>query len=285
MTNDIYSAQTIQCSNCEHSLSADGYMYVTDSYGKRICCPFPGEHFTVGAVLGVAPERILRASLPFSIEPKWWWSRRKRSELTKERQQRERLAALIKSRTGYVIPCYCEGCLTATEKDVEIDDDFCPECSEPGMRPVSSYLGQLCPVCFEGMFFKVVELPQHLKTNQDRELLLEEFCSAAAFLRKREKATQIAVGIAIDMANSMFTRSFSERTNFLRYTSADRTAYIGKLAALERDSLSSDPHLALGFGLFKMWVAAVSQEDIALENRFGADLAYFSMLANGAVRT
>jgi len=55
-----------------------------------------------------------------------------------------------------------------------------------------------------------------------------------------------------------------------------RLEYITSLSKMELEFEHKDPPVALGFGLFKMWIGMVSQQDEPLALQFSRGLAYFS---------
>lgn len=90
------------------------------------------------------------------------------------------------------------------------------------------------------------------RENPDRRALREEFETVTRRLRSADPAVKMAVGQAINLANSIFRKSFSVES-FQSLPNCERTAYINKLMAMEiklRDE--KDLHSSFGFALFKM---------------------------------
>lgn len=116
------------------------------------------------------------------------------------------------------------------------------------------------------------------KEDPNRKAFREEFEQVSRGIRQADEAVQVAVGHAINMANSMFHQSFTDVADFQRLENRERIQYIHKLTHVEeslRDEKGDLPS-SLGFGLFKMWVGAVSENDADLVKKFGAELAFFS---------
>ena len=118
-------------------------------------------------------------------------------------------------------------------------------------------------------FFKKKEPP-------GRKELREEFEKFTSALRRADDVTQIAVGHSINMANSMFIQRFGSVEAFCRQHASERIKYIQSLTAFEEKMIQQDPPVALGFGLFKMWVGVLSEQDQELMSQFAKELGYFS---------
>jgi predicted choloylglycine hydrolase len=120
------------------------------------------------------------------------------------------------------------------------------------------------------------------KEDPNRKALREEFETATTALRSADHIVQVAVGHSINMASSIFHQRFSSPSEFQQIPKSERFAYLNKLTDMEnklRDE-NNDPYGALGFGLFKMWVGAVTELDTDLMQQFSNELAYFSKKGN-----
>jgi len=118
-------------------------------------------------------------------------------------------------------------------------------------------------------FFKKKEPPS-------RKELREEFEKFTGALHRADDVTQIAVGHSINMANSMFIKQFGSVDVFCQQPTSERIKYIQSLTAFEEKMSQQDPSVALGFGLFKMWVGVLSEQDQELMSQFSKELGYFS---------
>lgn len=118
-------------------------------------------------------------------------------------------------------------------------------------------------------FFKKKEPP-------GRKELRDEFERFTSALRCADDVTQMAVGHSINMANSIFIKRFGSIDAFCRHPQDERIKYIQSITAFEEKMSQQDPSVALGFGLFKMWVGVLSERDQELMSQFSKELGYFS---------
>ncbi len=118
--------------------------------------------------------------------------------------------------------------------------------------------------------------PFSRKEPLGRKAFREEFDTVTAKLRRADEASQVAVGHTINMANSFFIQRFTAIESFRKLPKAEKIAYIESLTSMEEKLTTKDPHAAVGFGLFKMWVGALSEGDDELVSKFSKELAFFS---------
>ena len=107
-----------------------------------------------------------------------------------------------------------------------------------------------------------------------------EFEAATARLRRTDEVTQMAVGHSINMAHSFFAQRFGDAKSFRALSADEKHSYIQSLTAMEEKMMQKDPHAGLGFGLFKMWVGALTANDEELVREFSNALAFFSKKGN-----
>lgn len=119
--------------------------------------------------------------------------------------------------------------------------------------------------------------PFSKKEPPGRKAFREEFDTVTAKLRRADELSQVAVGHSVNMANSFFIQRFSTIESFRKLPKAEKLAYIQSLTAMEEKLTGKDPHAAVGFGIFKMWVGALSEDDEELIARFSKELAFASM--------
>lgn len=103
-----------------------------------------------------------------------------------------------------------------------------------------------------------------------------EFETVTQRLRGADEATQMAVGHSINMANGFFAQKFGNIRSFRALSSDEKHSYIESLTAMEAAMMRKDRHAGLGFGLFKMWIGAVTANDEELIKEFSRELAFFS---------
>lgn len=109
-----------------------------------------------------------------------------------------------------------------------------------------------------------------------RKELRDEFVKFTSSLRCADDVTQMAVGHSINMANSMFIKRFGSGEAFCQQPTSERIKYIQSLTAFEEEMSQQNPPVALGFGLFKMWIGVLSEQDQELMSQFSKELSYFS---------
>ena len=114
------------------------------------------------------------------------------------------------------------------------------------------------------------------KEPAGRKELRDEFEKFTSALRRADDVIQIAVGHSINMANSMFIKRFGSVDAFCQQPMSERIKYIESLTAFEEKMSQQDPSAALGFGLFKMWVGVLSEQDQELMSQFSKELGYLS---------
>lgn len=124
-----------------------------------------------------------------------------------------------------------------------------------------------------GWFSKKAEPP-------GRKEFRAEFETVTTRLRKTDEVTQMAIGHSINMAHSFFAQKFGDTKSFRALSADEKHSYIQSLTAMEEKMMQKDPHAGLGFGLFKMWVGAVTANDEDLVKEFSNTLAFFSKKGN-----
>lgn len=114
------------------------------------------------------------------------------------------------------------------------------------------------------------------KEPPGRKEVREEFEKFTTALHHAQDVVQVSVGHSINMANSLFAKRFGSVNEFCRQPASERIKYIQSLTAFEERMSQQDPPATLGFGLFKMWIGVVSEQDQELMSQFSKELAYFS---------
>jgi len=122
------------------------------------------------------------------------------------------------------------------------------------------------------------------RDSQRRERLLREFASVIAKLRGANELIQGSVGRSINIANCLFIQRFGSAAKFQASSDEQQNQYIGSLARAEERFTNRWPSTAIGFSLFKMWLEALTEEDIALPQLFARALAALSAKGDGGVR-
>ena len=114
------------------------------------------------------------------------------------------------------------------------------------------------------------------KERPDRKALRLEFETVTKALHSADELTQIAVGHSINLANTAFVARFSTVEGFKAIPAIERIEYIKGLSRAEEAIGHGDSQAALGFGLFKMWIGAVTASDEELATQFSKELSFFS---------
>ena len=116
------------------------------------------------------------------------------------------------------------------------------------------------------------------KEDPNRAAARGEFEQMVTLLKTADDLVQAAVGHSINLANSMFRQSFPDISDFQRIPKSDRIEYMHRLAEVEErlKNEKNDYPASVGFGLFKMWVGAVAENDSELIESFTKELDFFS---------
>ena len=110
-----------------------------------------------------------------------------------------------------------------------------------------------------------------------RGALKADFDKTVSYLESADATVQVAVGHAINLANTFFHKAYTV-ASFQALPMQDRVVYIHKLNSMQvklRDE-AQDPVSSVGFGLFKMWVAAIAANDEELADNIASVLAHYS---------
>jgi hypothetical protein len=114
------------------------------------------------------------------------------------------------------------------------------------------------------------------RETSERKAWREQFEGTISALRETDEASQVAVGHSINMANSILIKRFGSIDAFRQLPKSSKLEYINKLSQVKDDLSERDPHAALGFVLYGMWLGAVTESDDELAHKFSSELAYFS---------
>ena len=116
--------------------------------------------------------------------------------------------------------------------------------------------------------------------NPHRKALREEFEVATNSLYHADLAVQTSVGTAINMAHSIFAKSYSSSRQFHQAPKREQLDYIDRFTTIEISLTKEleDPLASLGFGLFKMYLGAITESDGELAKQFSEELIRLSKL-------
>lgn len=132
-------------------------------------------------------------------------------------------------------------------------------------------------------FFNPEPPEEELEPPERRELRVE-FETVTDALMEADLAVQVAVGTGINLANSLFTKEFRTVAEFSRLSKSIKVDYVNRLTVAEKrlKDERGDFHASLGFGLFKGWLGAITEDDEDLVDNFGARLNTLSRIADGS---
>jgi hypothetical protein len=105
-----------------------------------------------------------------------------------------------------------------------------------------------------------------------RRKFREEFEELTALIRRSDLALRMVVAHSIHTANAAFQKSFASLEAFQVLPMSRQMDYVQKLSAMERELHAVEPAAAMGFGLFKMYVGALTEGDTQLANQFAKEL-------------
>lgn len=109
-----------------------------------------------------------------------------------------------------------------------------------------------------------------------REGLRREFHWLLGKLGAVQPTIQMVVGHGVNMAHAMFCQAYPTSECFQQLTPEERHAYIRAISdAEDRFREDVDPHIAIGYALFKMWVGALAAGDQELMGEFRIALLPF----------
>ena len=86
---------------------------------------------------------------------------------------------------------------------------------------------------------------------------LDELVKVLGCLKSSNAQTRRAVGAGIHLANSDFIRRFAGMDSFRRIPLADQDRFYSALSDLEQSLRNEGPGMALGVGLYRIWLMDV----------------------------
>lgn len=114
------------------------------------------------------------------------------------------------------------------------------------------------------------------KRDPDKEALHAECKQACEACASAPRLVRVAVGYAVNIANSAFIQRFGSAQSFQGAAYRDQSEYIKSLTATVEKLMQSDPHSAVGFRLFTMWVVSLMENDKWLHEKTSAVMAALS---------
>ncbi len=101
-------------------------------------------------------------------------------------------------------------------------------------------------------------------------------------LKSSPAQTRFAVGAGVYLANTDFMRRFGGIQSFRQIPSGDREQFYSKVSDLELSLCSRELGMALGVGLYRIWLADVLAGRRAAADLLGEELTELSRRASSA---
>ena len=122
-------------------------------------------------------------------------------------------------------------------------------------------------------FFKNILKPE-------RQKIIDEFTQTIEKLKGADSSVQLVVGHGVNMANSLFFRKFKTVEEFKNITRHEQDDYLKKFGVMEVETGKKDPLMAIGFGLFKMWLVSIITNDDEAMQYFSKELGWLSKVGD-----
>lgn len=117
------------------------------------------------------------------------------------------------------------------------------------------------------------------KTSRDG--LVNDFHKARTAINNADRPTQAAIAAGLNMTTTLFYKKYGGPQGFSRENRGQRIAYLKSLNDFEEKMRVQDPLFSLGVAVFKMWVAALAEDDNDLRMQIEPFLYELSKLAPG----
>lgn len=114
-----------------------------------------------------------------------------------------------------------------------------------------------------------------------RDGLVNDFHKARTAIDNADRVTQVSIAIGLNMTTTLFYKKYGGPQGFSRENKGQRIAYLKSLNDFEEKMRAQDPLFSLGVAVFKMWVAALAEDDNGLMAQIEPFLNDLSKLAPG----
>lgn len=118
------------------------------------------------------------------------------------------------------------------------------------------------------------------KSHDKLNMLIDEFFETAHAVRNKDKTVQVAVGNGINLANSMFNKTFSDISLFQKLNDAESSDYIKKLGLTVEEIAKKDMYTATGFRLFQIWLVLNYEGGCTSEKNINKELSQLSKIGD-----
>lgn len=109
-----------------------------------------------------------------------------------------------------------------------------------------------------------------------RDGLREDFDKLMDSLNQASPIARVAVGDSINMVNTAFVARFGRPEAFRTLPKDEKLKYIASLIKAEELASRGHPEASVAFALFKMWIAALTENDDELFSHFSKGIAVLS---------
>ena len=114
------------------------------------------------------------------------------------------------------------------------------------------------------------------RAERARQETVDQFNTAIEQLKVADQTVNSTVGHGINMASSFFFKKFNDVSSYQSLSRNDKIKFVQALAMTGEEVGKKDQLMGLGFGLFRMWVVAIMQEDLELAEYFSEHLSPIS---------
>jgi hypothetical protein len=118
------------------------------------------------------------------------------------------------------------------------------------------------------------------KEKKQREEVINELMSLVGPLKDKNKEIQFAVGYGVNMASSIFYKSFSSVDHFEKESDKVKLKFFDKFLKFEKLMRDEDPFMSMGVRLYSIWVLAIINKDCELFNLVNDELKWISKKAD-----
>jgi hypothetical protein len=140
----------------------------------------------------------------------------------------------------------------------------------PGTPPTGSRLHDR----LEGLRSGLMGLLQRQRSDAQHDL--QEVKRVLQGLKASNTRTRCAVGAGVSLANAEFLARFGTIESFRRASTAEREQFYARLGELELSVRSENPEMALGLGLYRIWVTEAIADSCESSELLGEALAELS---------
>ncbi len=114
------------------------------------------------------------------------------------------------------------------------------------------------------------------KKSNERDGVIEEFNSIINQTKTGREDAQMVIGHGVNMANSIFLKTYSSPDDFRGRSYKEKFEYFEKFVKFKKGVKEKDFGLSIGIHLFGTWLLALVQDDDDLEKIVKKELVWLS---------